>query len=69
MIIDANGTVLIPGNNGRDCEGNGENKEIECCCDECGYYLCCVEEHDPTECDTCDDKDCPRSQNTNGIFC
>ena len=46
MIIDVTGIILTPGNNGKDCEGNGEHRGsfgnlIECCCEECDYYLCC----------------------------
>ena len=41
MIIDISGTVLIPGNKGMDCPGNGLNPDVECCCNECDYMLCC----------------------------
>ena len=46
MIIDSTGTVLKPGNRGKDCYGNGEHRDkdgyiIECCCDECDYFLEC----------------------------
>ena len=46
MIIDVTGITLTPGNNGDDCLGNGEHTDengfpIECCCDECDYYLEC----------------------------
>ena len=37
MIVDTTGTVLTLGNEGRNCLGN----RIECCCDECDYYLEC----------------------------
>lgn len=54
MFIDITGitgTVLIPGNGGRDCPGNGLHRDeqgemIECCCEECDYLLCCVEWRD-----------------------
>lgn len=46
QIIDVTGTPLIPGKQGRDCPGNGEHPEYECCCDECEYYLYCFEEWD-----------------------
>lgn len=41
--------VPIPGNNGRDCPLNGEHfddngKLIECCCDECDYMMCCIDD-------------------------
>ena len=61
MIIDVTGTVLTPGNYGNDCLGNGEHEGIECCCDECDYMLCCLENSDPSNCIGCQDKDCPRS--------
>lgn len=60
MIIDITGTILIPGNLGKDCPGNGMHIGVECCCDACDYMLCCVQSHDPTECLRCNDKDCPR---------
>ncbi len=59
MIVDVTGTILIPGNLGQDCPGNGEGK-AECCCDECDYMLCCLEDHDMRNCITCDDPECPR---------
>ena len=62
MIIDITGAILIPGNFGKDCPGNGENDEYECCCNECDYMLCCLEEHKPTECLSCTDPYCPHSQ-------
>lgn len=61
MIIDITGTELIPGNQGNDCPGNGLIHGVECCCDECDYVMCCLENHDPSVCLTCNDKDCPRS--------
>lgn len=71
MIIDITGTILIPGNLGKDCPGNGETKDkngnlIECCCDECDYMLCCLETHDKKSCETCDDTECPHSPNVDG---
>ena len=46
MIIDITGTIPTPSNGGKDCLGNGEHTDkngnlIECCCDECDYYLKC----------------------------
>lgn len=46
MIIDITGIILTPGNEGNNCLGNEEHKDkngnlIECCCDECDYYLEC----------------------------
>ena len=61
MIVDITGTVLTPGNCGRDCLGNGEHNNIECCCDECSYMMCCLKNHDSKECLTCGDKECPHS--------
>lgn len=48
-IVDVTGTVLTPGNGGRYCRGNGKHrnifgKRIECCCDECNFFLSCFEE-------------------------
>lgn len=48
-IIDITGTILTPGNEGKNCFGNGAHfdntgKLIECCCDECDYYCCCLPE-------------------------
>ncbi len=63
MIIDTTGTILTPGNGGADCLGNGMHYDengvvIECCCDECDYYLCCSEDI-PMRCDRCHDPRCP----------
>lgn len=68
MIVDITGTVLLPGNLGKDCLGNGEHKDkygkpIELCCDECDYMLCCIETHSDEACKSCEDKYCPRSPN------
>ena len=60
MIIDITGTVLIPGNCGKDCPGFNKNGVAECC-DECDYMMCCLPAHDKTECLTCKDRNCPRS--------
>ena len=35
------GTRLTPGYHGEQYLGNGEHPGIECCCDECDYYLRC----------------------------
>ena len=61
MIIDVTGTILIPGNLGKDCPGNGTNPMIECCCDECDYMLCCFNSNSKTQCETCADPTCPRA--------
>ena len=61
MIIDITGTELIPGNQGINCPGNGMHKDFPCCCDECDYMLCCLEDHNSTECLICHDPYCPNS--------
>ena len=38
--------VFRPGNQGKDCPGNGKHIDangnlIECCCDECDFLMCC----------------------------
>ena len=62
MIIDITGTILIPGNGGQDCPGNGLHPSIECCCDECDYMICCFSPHLSAPCEECTDPDCPRSE-------
>ena len=66
MIIDVTKTELTPGNLGEDCKGNGKHTtsdgiRIECCCNECGYYLCCVNNVSQEECEKCSDTRCVRS--------
>lgn len=51
MIIDITGTILTPSTGGTDCLGNGLHKDaqgmtIECCCDECGYFLLCFPKYE-----------------------
>lgn len=67
MIIDITGIELTPGNNFNDCLGNGNNYDengelIECCCDECDYYICCIvsdwEAYHNDVCVTCGKKEC-----------
>ena len=60
MIIDVTGTILIPGNQGHDCPGNGADPEIECCCEECDYMQCCFDVLFPNQCVACKDLNCPR---------
>ena len=60
MIIDITGITLIPGNLGKDCPGNGEHVLVECCCNECDYFLCCIDEEYPKCCEGCKDTKCPR---------
>lgn len=33
--------TLTPSALGAECIGNGEHEEVECCCDECDYFLFC----------------------------
>ena len=61
LIVDITGTILIPGNQGNDCPGNGTNPEIECCCDGCDYMLCCLFDYYPSHCSACKDMDCPHA--------
>ena len=61
MIIDVTGVVLVPGNHGKDCPGNGEDPEVECCCDECDYMMCCFDTGAEEQCSTCRDRKCPRN--------
>ena len=68
MIIDITGVELTPGNNGENCLGNGEHLDkagnlIGCCCDECDYLMCCLDEHNSDECEKCTDKECPNNIN------
>ena len=64
MIIDVTGTALTLGNYGKDCLGNGshfdaEGNLIECCCDECIYFMCCFGGEDSEKCKCCNNRDCP----------
>ena len=43
-VIDITGIELTPGNP-TVCLGNGE-QGLECCCDECNYYLLCFPEYE-----------------------
>ena len=73
MIRDVTGIKLTPGNMGRDCLGDGRHFDkngrlIERCCDECNFYMCCIEEHDQNDCKTCEYFYCPRVKNKVGSF-
>ena len=64
MIVDVMGVELTPGNVGADCLGNGthfyeDGTPIECCCDECDYYMCCC---GLCDCEGCTDADCPHAE-------
>ena len=60
MILDVTGIILIPGNWGKDCPGNGEKIRNICCCDECDYFICCTTER-TDDCLTCTDLYCTRA--------
>lgn len=52
-VIDITGVELTPGKPD-ECLGNGEQidengEPIECCCDECDYFLACFPEWDKEE--------------------
>lgn len=47
-IIDVTGTPLTPGSFEK-CLGNGEHAGIECCCDNCDYFIICVLKSDAKE--------------------
>ena len=44
-IIDPTGAELRPGDP-RNCQGNGQHPDYECCCDECDHYIDCFPEWD-----------------------
>ena len=53
----------FPGNDGKNCDFNGEYLDhngqiIECRCDECDYMICCLD----GACKHCKYKNCPRKQ-------
>lgn len=41
--IDVSGIELTPGHPD-ECNGNGKHEGLECCCDECDYFLRCFPE-------------------------
>ena len=43
--IDVTGAILTPGKPEK-CQGNGEHKGFDCCCDECDWFLLCFPEYD-----------------------
>lgn len=47
-IIDVTGTPLTPGSFEK-CLGNGKHEGIECCCDNCDYFIECVLRSDAEE--------------------
>lgn len=42
------GLPLVPSNHGEKCPGNGDDPELECCCDECDFYLICFPDWENT---------------------
>lgn len=44
-VTDVTGAVLTPGKPAQ-CQGNGEDEEFECCCDECDWLMLCFPEYD-----------------------
>lgn len=70
MIVDEKNIKLIPGNEGRDCLGNGSHVDKEgdivCLCDECNYMMCCFPEYGGEDCYNCSEEECPRRE-LNGI--
>lgn len=64
MIVDESKIVLFPGNEGKDCPGNGTHTDKEgnivCLCDECNYTICCFPEYGGENCENCPEEDCPR---------
>ena len=64
MIVNENQIVLLPGNEGKDCLGNGthtdKNGEMVCLCDECDYMLCCFPEYGGEVCENCPEENCMR---------
>ncbi len=61
---DVEHIVLLPGNQGKDCPGNGSHfwengEQIECCCDECNYWFCCNDDKCLERCGECA-LPCPR---------
>ena len=53
-IYDVTGIKITPGNEGKNCLGNGEHfdkngKLIQCCCDECDYMISCLSTQEKKE--------------------
>lgn len=47
LIDPSTGIKLTPSYHGKECLGNGEHPGVECCCDECDYYLTCFPDWKP----------------------
>lgn len=58
MIVDVTGIELTPGYGGKYCRGNGEHIDVECCCDECDYLQCCLNDYDMRGCLDCKNDAC-----------
>ena len=43
LRMDPTGTLLTPSPGGEECLGNGRHEDVECCCDECDYFLDCFD--------------------------
>lgn len=66
MFLDIPDNLLFPGNKGKNCIGNGEHKNkygvlIDCCCENCNYFLCCYE--DNVDCSNCEEINCRNYHN------
>ena len=65
MIVDESKIKEMPGNNGKDCKGNGTHTDkygnIICLCDECDYLMCCLSEYG-LKCKECTNLYCPRKE-------
>lgn len=47
VIDPSTGIELVPSYHGQDCPGNGDRPGLECCCDECDFYLQCFPDWHP----------------------
>lgn len=43
-VTDVTGAILTPAKPEK-CQGNGEYKGFECCCDECNWFMLCFPEY------------------------
>lgn len=61
MIKDTDDIMLNPTNLGKNCLGNGKHYDkngnlIPICCDECDFYICCIDIN--TNCNICTNEKC-----------
>lgn len=68
MYYKEYGFKITPGNGGKECKGNGTYKdddgnEIECLCDECDFFMCCIDEDFEKYCENCDESECVHCKN------